>query len=80
MSIVSDLNLHYVGALTPYHHKQLIDDGMDNFNELNVDDSIIQVYRDKREIWNEVRTILVFISDKLKAGQLRGIYQSLEKK
>jgi transposase len=80
MSIVSELNLHYVGALTPYHHKQLIDDGMDNFNELHVDDSIIQVYRDKREIWNEERTVLVFISDKLKAGQLRGIYQSLEKK
>lgn len=80
MSIVSDLNLHYVGALTPYHHKQLINDGIDNFNELNVDDSIIQVYRDKREIWNEERTVIVFISDKLKAGQLRGIYQSLEKK
>jgi hypothetical protein len=38
------------------------------------------VYRDKREIWQEERTVVVFISEKLKAGQIRGIYQSLEKK
>jgi len=38
------------------------------------------VYRDKREIWEEERTVVVFISEKLKAGQIRGIYQSLKKK
>jgi transposase len=80
MAIVKDLQLHYVGALTPYHHKNLIDEAIDNFEELDVGDSIIQVYRDKREIWQEERTVIVFISDKLKAGQIRGIYQSLEKK
>ncbi len=80
MAIVKDLQLHYVGALTPYHHKNLIDEAIDNFEELDVGDRIIQVYRDKREIWQEERTVIVFISDKLKAGQIRGIYQSLEKK
>ena len=38
------------------------------------------MYRDKREIWQEERTAVVFISEKLKAGQIRGIYKSLEKK
>lgn len=80
MAVVRDLQLHYVGALTPYNHKKLIDEAIDNFEELDVGDSIIQVYRDKREIWQEERTIVVFISEKLKAGQIRGIYQSLEKK
>jgi transposase len=80
MAIVRDLQLHYVGALTPYNHKELIDEAIDNFEELDVGDSIIQVYRDKREIWQEERTVVVFISEKLKAGQIRGIYQSLEKK
>jgi len=80
MAIVRDLHLHYVGALTPYNHKKLIDDAIDNFKELDVGDSIIQVYRDKREIWQEERTVVVFISEKLKAGQIRGIYKSLEKK
>ena len=80
MAIVRDLHLHYVGALTPYNHKKLIDEAIDNFEELDVGDSVIQVYRDKREIWQEERTVVVFISEKLKAGQIRGIYQSLEKK
>ena len=80
MAIVRDLQLHYVGALTPYNHKKLIDEAIDNFEELDVGGNVIQVYRDKREIWQEERTVVVFISEKLKAGQIRGIYQSLGKK
>lgn len=80
MAIVKGLQLHYVGALTPYNHKRLIDEAIDNFEELDVGGNIIQVYRDKQEIWQEERTVVVFISEKLKAGQIRGIYQSLEKK
>ena len=80
MAIVKGLQLHYVGALTPYNHKRLIDEAIDNFEELDVGGNIIQVYRDKQEIWQEERTVVVFISEKLKAGQIRGIYQSLGKK
>ncbi len=80
MAIVKGLQLHYVGALTPYHHKKLIDDAIDNFEDLDVGGSIIQVYRDKRVVWEEERTVVVFISEKLKAGQIRGIYKSLGKK
>ena len=47
---VFELQLHYVGALTPYHHKNLINDAMDNFQELEVNGSMIQVYRDKRVV------------------------------
>jgi len=78
--IVKNLELHYVGALTPYHHKQLVKDAVENFQEVNIAEDNIQVYRDKRIVWGEERTVIVFISDKLKTGQLRGIYQSLEKK
>jgi len=80
MAIVKDLHLHYVGALTPYNHKKLIDEAIGNFGKLDVGGNVIEVYRDKREIWQEERTVVVFISEKLKAGQIRGIYQSLEKK
>jgi len=79
MATVERLSLHYVGALTPYHHKQLVEDAVCNFKEYDVDGSKMQVYRDKRIIWGQERTVVVFISEKLKAGQLRGMYQSLEK-
>jgi len=81
MAIIKDLQLHYVGALTPYQHKDIVNDAADNLTELSIDESIIlHAYRDKRKIWGEDRTIVVFISENLKAGQMRGIYQALRKK
>ena len=77
--IVKKLQLHYVGALTPYHHKELVNDAMENFRELEVDGKNIWIYRDKRIIWQEERTVIVFISERLKSGQIRGIYQLLGK-
>ncbi len=80
LAIVEKLKLHYVGALTPYHHKELIDEAEDNFREVDVDGTMIQVYRDKRVIWQSERTVIVFISEQFKAGQIRGVYQTLSKK
>ncbi len=79
LATVKGLQLHYVGALTPYHHKKLVEDAMEDFQEVEVDGKGIHVYRDKRTIWHEERTVIVFISEKLKSGQIRGIYQSLDK-
>ena len=52
----------------------------DNFKEVDVDGTMIQVYRDKRVIWKSERTVIVFISKQFKAGQIRGVYQALGKK
>ncbi len=79
LGIVKKLQLQYVGALTPYHHKELVNDAMENFEELEVDGKDICIYRNKRIIWHEERTVIVFISERLKRGQIRGIYQSLGK-
>lgn len=81
MALVADAKMHYVGALTPYHHKKLVAGAQDRFEPLTLEDGRqMEVYRTKTEIWGEERTVLVFISDKLKAGQLRGVYKSLENK
>ncbi len=80
MSILKKLGFHYVGALTPYHHKKLIEDAEKSFREVSVGETRIRAYRDKRIIWGEERTVIVYISEKLKAGQLRGIYQALTKR
>lgn len=79
LAVVEGLGLHYVGALTPYHHKKLIMEAGVNFQEIDINDNKIQAYREKKDIWGKERTIIVFISEKLKAGQIRGIYQALEK-
>ena len=80
LALVARLKLHYVGALTPYHHMALIQDAEANFTPTNIGDKTLSLYRDKRTIWGEKRTVVVFISEKLRAGQLRGIYQALKKR
>ena len=77
---VARLSFHYVGALTPSQHMTLIQDAEANFTSVTVGDKTLSLYRDKRIIWEEERTVIVFISENLKAGQLRGIYQTLKKK
>lgn len=79
LALVARLKLHYVGALTPSHHMKLIQDAEANFAPVTVGNKTLSLYRDRRTIWGEERTVVVFISEKLKAGQLRGIYQVLKK-
>ncbi|MHB8280097.1 MAG: IS1634 family transposase, partial [Candidatus Humimicrobiaceae bacterium] len=79
LKILESLELFYVGALTPYHHRELIEDACGNFEDINIGEAVIKAYRQKKLIWEKDRTVVVFVSDKLKAGRIRGIYQSLSK-
>ncbi len=79
IELVRTLNLHYVGALTPYHHKELITEASKNFEDLNLGNKSISAYRKQVFIWEQDMTVVVVISDKLKEGQIRGIYTSLSK-
>ncbi len=77
---VERLKLYYVGALTPTHHKDLLKAAEENFITVKIDNVELEVYRETRLIWGSKRTVLVFISQNLKEGQLRGVYQTLERK
>ena len=76
MLLIKEAQLYYVGALTPYHHKLLVEEALNTF--VLDDESSPNIYRDKCIIWGEERTVVVYISEKLKAGQIRGIYQMLQ--
>lgn len=80
LALAKELNIYYVGALTPYHHKETIKIASDNFQSITVNNYKIDYYRTETIIWGEQRTVIVFISDKLKQGQIRGLYQKLGKK
>jgi transposase len=74
IELVKSLEMHYVGALTPYHHKELISVASKNFKDVSLDLKTISSYREKKTIWGHDMTVIVVISDKLKEGQIRGIY------
>lgn len=81
LALIKKDKLFYVGALTPKHHQDLIADSENNYQEVIIDNNELplMVYREKKTIWLEQRTVVVFISARLKQGQLRGVYQSIEK-
>jgi len=72
--------MYYIGALTPTHWKQLIREAEDKYQTVTVNEGQLQVARMQVMVWGQTETVLIFVSDRLKAGQIRGIYQALEKK
>lgn len=79
LELVKNAGLHYVGALSPSQHAALVNDALDHMNErLEIAQKEFFVFRDRRTIWDEERTIVVFISDKLREGQIRGLQQELD--
>ncbi len=81
LELVNKLKFHYVGALSPSHHKDLVEEADGNFVTLSMgEDNKISTWKQKRIIWNQERTVVVLISEKLKQGQLRGVYNGVEKR
>ena len=67
------LHLTYQGNM---NDTKVFTEIIDKFHDCDLDGAEIQVYRDKRVIWGNERTVIVFISERLKAGQIRGVYQA----
>lgn len=79
MARVAQAGLHYVGALTPCQHHALIESAAGKYTAVQVGDQTVDVFRTRQTLWDQQRTLLVFVSDRLKAGQLRGMYAALQK-
>jgi transposase len=74
LEFLKSLEIHYVGALTPYHHKELIALTSDKLEPtILAENKSILSYKTKKVIWGQEMTVVVAISDKLKEGQIRGI-------
>jgi len=72
-------SLHYVGSLVPLHFKALIQEANQNMSPITINDKEVLAYKTTKDIWGKARTCVVFISEILKDGQIRGILQHLRK-
>ena len=78
--LVKDAGLHYVGALSPSHHAALVQDALEHMDtSVTISEREFRVFRDRRDIWGEERTVVVFVSDKLREGQIRGLLLEIDK-
>jgi len=80
LALLARAKMHYLGALSPYHHKKLVAEAEGRFAPVTVNGQELGVYRTRTAVWGEERTVLIFVSDRLKSGQLRGVYRSLANK
>ncbi len=74
-----DSTLYFVGALSPSHHKTLIEKANKVMSQISIGSKDLHCYRTRTPIWNLDLTTVVYISDKLRKGQIRGIEQNIAK-
>ncbi len=74
-----DNKLYFVGALSPYHHKDLIHRANASFQKIAIEGKEIECYLERSNIWGLDLTVVVFVSERLREGQLRGIEQTIKK-
>jgi transposase len=72
---------HFITCLTLTHHKDLLDVPLVRFRPL-AEERLhgVRAHRMRKELWGQVRTIVITRSDKLLAGQIYGIRAALRKK
>ena len=71
--------IHFVGALSPYHHKALIKEANDSMTTVSINGRDVLCYNARKEIWGLDFTVVVYISEKLLQRQIRGIEQNIKK-
>jgi transposase len=72
---------HVIGSLVPTQHKDLLGIQLEEFSALaDVRLEGVIAYRTKKEVFGREWTIVVTRSEKLLAGQVRGIAQHLQKR
>lgn len=74
-----DANIHFVGALSPFHHKALIEEANQSMTPVNVAGEKMQAYHTRTVIWDLDLTAVVYISENLRQGQIQGIQQNITK-
>jgi transposase len=78
--LVDQASFSYVASLVPTHHPQLLQIALSQYQTLSSERlGQIPVLRLEREIWGKQRTVLLFISEKLRQGQIRGLMQHVKK-
>jgi transposase len=78
--LVDQAPFGYVASLVPTHHPQLLQIPLTEYQPLaSAQLGALPVLRLEREIWGKRRTVVLFISEQLRQGQIRGLMQHLKK-
>lgn len=78
---VDNGELHYVAGLPPTQYKDLAAILRSAYKPIESGQlKGLPVYRLERDLWGRKRTIVLYVSEKLRQGQIRGLKQELDKR
>jgi transposase len=79
---VDEAPFGYVASLTPAHHADLMKIPVERYHPLPKGGRLegIPTLRLTKEVWGAERTVILFISEQLRDGQIRGLQQHLCKR
>ncbi len=71
---------HYVASLVPASYRDWLAEANPQMQEVELPSGqSLALYRTRRRLWGQERTVVVLVSEKLRQGQLRGLAQQMEK-
>jgi len=80
-AFVDEAPFGYVASLTPAHHTELMAIPSRHYTPLSGGSlDGVPVHRLRRQIWGADRTVVLLISEQLRAGQIRGLQQHLDQR
>ena len=81
-ALIEEAPFGYVASLTPAHHRELMAIGLEQYRPLGPGSRLegVAVHRLRHEVWGAERTVVLFVSERLRTGQIRGLHQHLEKR
>ena len=72
--------LPYVASLTSSYHEDLLKIDFSHYRPVIVGENELFCYMTTKQIWGKERTVVIYLSEKLRRGQLRGLKVALQKK
>lgn len=70
----------YVASLSPAYHEDLINIPFSDYTPVRIGENEIPCYRTRKHVWGKDRTLVLYVSERLRQGQIRGLHQALAKK
>jgi len=77
---LDNMEIPFVASLTPSYHEDLLAIPLYEYRKVLVGEKEILCYRTRKQIWGKERTVILYLSKRLRAGQMRGLKQALTKK
>ena len=67
----------YVASLSAGHHPDLLAVPWEEYHEVQAGGKRLKCYRTRKTVWGKERTVVVYLSEKLRAGQIAGLDQAI---